>query len=289
MRRRDRDRGSAAREGELRDRRVPLPFGELPVLEAGVGRPVVLVHGNFASQRWWLEQLRAPPPGLRLLAPTLPNFAGAPQLEPPVQLGTYAQAVHALLDAEGLDRVVLVGHSLGASVAELTAVRAPERVAALLLVDGVPPTGLPRPEEHYRALTAFRFDRSGLDAALRALCPARLPEHWERLLDDAQAMAPHVFEGHARALAELRLPLAPSALDAPVTVLRGARDPLILEHMADATARHWPDARRLTWPEVGHSPQLEAPERFGALLADVGQGGIWTPAAVPAPSPRSPP
>lgn len=260
----------------MTDRTIDLNGLRLAVHEAtgadAAGVPVMLVHGNFASRRWWGEQLRDPPEGVRLVAPSLPNFAGSDARPGLLELDAYADVLLELASALEPPRAVWVGHSLGASVCELLATRAPERVAALLLVDGAPPEGLPRPEEHYTLLDGLRGQREGLDAALRPLCPTRLPGYWEELLDDALAMAPEAYAGHARALGAHRLGPVPDGFTASVTVLRGGLDPLIDDDAARATAAHWPHARLLTWDDVGHAPQLEAPARFRDLLADVARG-----------------
>jgi len=258
---------TAALPEGVRDEQVRLA-GNLAVrvAQAGSGVPVVMVHGNFASRRWWGYQLASPPAGLRLLAPDLPNFGMSDPLPGAPSLHGYADALLATIDALGLDRVVLVGHSLGAAVVERATLAAPERVAGLLLMDGAPPEGLPRPEQHYALLAGFVGNRDGLAAALAPMCGATTPPFWQELLDDAAAMAAPAYEGNARTLGEDRLPPVPDGLWLPVLVLHGRLDPLITAEMAEATAEHWPGARFESWPGVGHSPQLEAPERFAARL-----------------------
>ena len=49
--------------------------------DEGVTRTLVALHGNFASSRWWVDLLAAPPAGWRVLAPDLPGFAGTPHSE----------------------------------------------------------------------------------------------------------------------------------------------------------------------------------------------------------------
>lgn len=262
------------------DHHVQLRSGPtVRVAEAGdvdVGTPVVLLHGNFASRRWWTELLTRPPRGLRLIAPDLPNFGASDPLPGPPSLDGYAAALIETMDALGVDRATLVGHSLGAAVVERVALAAPERTVGLILVDGAPPAGLPRPEEHYALLSGFVGDRDGLAAALAPLCGSRTPPYWETLLDDAVAMAAPAFEGNARALGTSELGVAPTGLSLPVVVLHGGMDPLIDADMAMATARHWPDAHLETWPDVGHSPQIEAPDRFAALVSAFVQGAAMT-------------
>ena len=253
----------------IRDEDVRLVDGtRVRVARAGSGSPVVLVHGNFASRRWWQLQLERPPAGLELIAPDLPNFGASDPLVGDLTLDAYAGSLIAILDALDLDAVPLVGHSLGAAVVERVALSAPERVPGLLLIAGAPPEGLPRPEEHYALLAGFVGQRDALAAALGPMAGTQLPPFWEPLLDDAVAMAAPAYEGNARALGGSSLPLV-GRNDAPrvVRVLHGGHDPLITTPMAEATTAHWPGAPLERWPDAGHSPQLDHPERFSKLLA----------------------
>jgi len=239
----------------------------LRIRETGTaGPPVILVHGNFASRRWWTDQLASQPEDMRLIALDLPNFGASDRLPGTPNLDGYAAAVGATLDALGIDAAILVGHSLGAGVVERFALSAPQRVLGMVLMDGAPPEGLPRPEEQYAMLASFIGQREMLAAALAPMAATRTPPYWEELLDDAVAMAPEAYEGNARALGTATLPAAPVTWESPVLVLHGALDPLITADMAAATARHWPGATLESWPDVGHSPQIEQPERFLSRL-----------------------
>ncbi|MFO7543886.1 MAG: alpha/beta fold hydrolase [Trueperaceae bacterium] len=238
---------------------------------AGGGRPVLLIHGNFASRRWWTEQLDDPAPGLDLIAPDLPGFGRSDPLPDSLPeaswVAAWSDALAGLLDALGIERAGVVGHSLGGAAAQALAIRHPQRVSALLLVDAAPPGGFPTPEAHYPVLEAMKTDRNLLHASLAAISPTRIPPYFDALVDDAMAMQPRAFQGNARALAAYDLSADTGAVTAPVTVLHGAKDALVSRAVADATVAAYAGARLVAWPDVGHSPQLEAPEAFRDLLA----------------------
>lgn len=238
---------------------------------AGTGRPVLLVHGNFASRRWWTEQLDDPAPGLDLIAPDLPGFGHSDPLPDALPeaswVAAWADALAGLLDALGIEHAGVVGHSLGGAVAQALAIRHPQRVEALLLVDAAPPGGFPTPEAHYPVLEAMKTDRNLLHASLAAISPTRIPPYFDGLVDDAMAMHPRGFQGNARALAAVDLSAETGAVTVPVTVLHGANDALVSRAVADATVAAYANARFVAWPDVGHSPPLEAPDAFRDLLA----------------------
>jgi pimeloyl-ACP methyl ester carboxylesterase len=235
---------------------------------AGDGLPVMLIHGNFASRRWWREQLEAVPGGLRYVAPDLPNFGDSEPLGGPISLDAYARAVLDLADALDLVRPALVGHSLGAAIVHRLAALAPERWRALVLVSPPSPASFPTPEAHYPVLESFHGRPDLLGPALAAMMPARVPPYFDDLVADGLRMQPDAFGGNARALEEGLSEGAVARFTGPVLALRGDRDALITEAVARAAADAYPLGRLETWSGVGHSPQIEAPRRFSARLAD---------------------
>lgn len=238
-------------------------------VEAGAGVPIVLVHGNFASKRWFRELLQAPPVGARLLALDLPNFGDSDALDAPLTIAAYADAVRGFARALDLETPVLVGHSLGGAVAQTAVADAPDAWAALVLVDASAPEGLTTPEAHYPLLEAFRGQAELLAQALAPMLSSRQPDDFDALVADALRMHPDAFSGNARALDGLDLAPRLAAFRGPVVVVRGALDPLITDAMAQATAAAFTGARSVeleTWEGVGHSPATEDPERFAARL-----------------------
>ena len=237
--------------------------------EAGSGHPVVLVHGNFASKRWWRALLEAPPAGARLVALDLPNFGDSDPLGAPITMAAYADAVRGFARALDLETPVLVGHSLGGTVAMRAAGDDPQAFAALLLIDASAPEGLTTPEAHYPLLEAFRGNGPLLAQALAPMMPTRTPSDMDDLVADALRMHADAFTGNARALEGLDLAPALAAFTGPVRVLRGGQDVLIDAAMAGRTRAAFTgsrDAELLTWDDVGHSANVEAPERVAALI-----------------------
>lgn len=100
-------------------------------------RDLVLLHGQPGSHEDWLGVLEILPAGLRAHAVDRPGYGASPY--PPGGFGANARIVLDGLDARGIDRAVLVGHSYGGGVALAVAALAPERVEALVLVASVGP------------------------------------------------------------------------------------------------------------------------------------------------------
>jgi pimeloyl-ACP methyl ester carboxylesterase len=178
----------------------------------------------------------------------------------------------AVLDALELDRVRLLGHSMGGMVARRLVLAHPERVEALVLMDTS--HGPPRGIEPELALVAGEVALTeGMDA-LRALVDEVRPlgtEADERLRAERpgyvefgdrkwDATAPAAYAGLARAIV-----LQPDQLDAmrsiacPTLVVVGEQDTPFLDD-SEAMAATVPGATLRVIADAGHSPQFEAPE-----------------------------
>jgi pimeloyl-ACP methyl ester carboxylesterase len=133
----------------ISSREVSTPRSTIHLLESGPeeGAPVLFVHGNVASSRFFEETLAALPPNCRGLAPDLRGFGRS---EPkPVDaargLRDFSDDLYDLMKTLGhaTDRKVhLVGWSLGGGVAMQYAIDYPEEVASLTLCCPVPPYGM---------------------------------------------------------------------------------------------------------------------------------------------------
>ncbi|WP_406515883.1 alpha/beta hydrolase [Streptomyces sp. NBC_00873] len=146
--------------------RVPVAGGELAALRWPAREPgapvVVALHGITANALSWGTVARLLAGQVTLIAPDLRGRAGSSGLPGPYGIAAHADDIAALTGALGLDRVVLAGHSMGAFVAALAAVRHPDRFGPLLLVDGgigfPAPTHL-SPDELMTAVIGPAMDR----------------------------------------------------------------------------------------------------------------------------------
>jgi pimeloyl-ACP methyl ester carboxylesterase len=102
-----------------------------------VGQWVVLLHGQPGSGADWQQVVDRLPEGLGVVTPDRPGYGANPR--PAGGFAAGARAAVAEMDARGIDRAVLVGHSYGGGVALATAQLAPERVKALVLLASVGP------------------------------------------------------------------------------------------------------------------------------------------------------
>ncbi|MFF7144218.1 alpha/beta hydrolase [Streptomyces nodosus] len=119
---------------------VPVSGGELAVLRwpgADPGAPVVLaLHGITANGLTWARVAHHLAGRVTLVAPDLRGRGRSGKLPGPYGIAAHADDMATVVGALDLGRVVLTGHSMGAFTAALTAVRHPDLLSGLLLVDG---------------------------------------------------------------------------------------------------------------------------------------------------------
>src|ERR1700729_2340152 len=138
---------------------IPVAGGALATSRLGSERadaPVVLaIHGITSTSRSWLATAGALGDVASLAAVDLRGGGGSHQLPGPFGIAAHVRDMVAVLDALGLGRATVVGHSLGAYIAAALAIAHPDRVAALVLVDGGLTIPLPPGTDPERFLEAF--------------------------------------------------------------------------------------------------------------------------------------
>src|SRR5919206_4227357 len=101
---------------------------------AGDGPPVVFVHGIAGNWQNWLENIPRVAQERRVIAPDLPGFGASEMPRAEITISSYARCVEALCQQLGLDRIALVGNSMGGFISSEVAIRYPERVERMVLV-----------------------------------------------------------------------------------------------------------------------------------------------------------
>lgn len=240
---------------------------EIHHLTAGRGEPVVCVHGNWGSVRWFEPLLARLPAGLQAHAIDLRGRGDTRGPDHDYSLRALAGDLRAFLDALGLASAHLVGHSLGAGVILQLALDAPQYVRSLLLlappwIDGMP---------HVPGVAAFQRrmneDRNVLAAAMAPLFAGPPePALFAALVDDATRQRPAATQATVGALEDWRPGSALATITAPRRVLSGARDPLITPALAAAAATALACPHDLL-PDIGHALLPEAPQAIADALA----------------------
>jgi lipase len=154
-----------------RQRTVPVAGGDLAVGSWGPqDAPVVLaVHGVTASHRCW-PLVAGQLTGLHIIAPDLRGRGRSNTLPGPFGMAQHADDLARVLDDFGVDRALVLGHSMGAFASVVLADRHPSRVSGLVLVDGGLPLTVPEgmsSAEFTRAVLGPAADRLSMTFASR--------------------------------------------------------------------------------------------------------------------------
>lgn len=220
---------------------------------------VVLGPSLGTTMDLWLPQLPALTRAWRVLRYDLPGHGGAPVPDGPFTVDDLAGGVLSLLDALGADRAAYAGVSLGGAVGTALALRAPGRVASLVLCCTSPRFGEPGPWRERAALV--RRDGVGPvadSAAGRWFTPGFTgAEPYVAML---RATDPEGYAACCDALAGFDATARLGAVTAPTLVIAGAQDgPTPPAGHADRLAAGIPGARLAVVDGAGHLANVERP------------------------------
>ncbi|MBK6787346.1 MAG: alpha/beta hydrolase [Betaproteobacteria bacterium] len=248
--------------------------------------PLVLIHGTSASLHTWEGWVAALKGQRRIISFDLPGFGltgpFTGQYSPGDYRGdTYARFVLDLLDALQVPRAVVGGNSLGGEIAWRLAVMAPERVAALVLVDAAGPVFTPESVPLGFAvarlpvvnrIAEWVLPRSVVAQSLTSVYgdPARVtPElvdrHFELTLREGnrralgQRMQQWVMGEGAEQIARVKQ---------PTLILWGGRDRLIPPAVGQWLQQQIAGSRLVVFDDLGHVPHEENPARTVAPVKD---------------------
>ena len=257
------------------------------LVEGRTGPAVVLVHGLGGFAESWRHNIPSLATRATVFAIDLPGFGRSGKPPANYSLVFFARALHAFLEAVGLNQVSLVGHSFGAAVAVTYALTRPARVERLALLAGCVPGFGWRPGWRarlmatpglgealalcgcaplYRSAIANCFHEPadaeveflvGCDYALRTGAPARAA--WLATVRSLTADFVQRRADYRRAIA---------TLDLPILLVHGRQDPAIpATHCAEA-AEGFPRATARWLDACGHFPHIEHASVVNGWLAD---------------------
>lgn len=236
--------------------------------------PILLLHGTSDSLHTWDGWV---PPlvqsGRRVIRVDLPGFGlTGPFPDGDHRIAAYPRLLSGLLDALGVDRVVVAGNSFGGQVAMELALAEPARVDRLVLVDA-----LAYPRSASKVPIGFLVAAvPGLNRVMDYVLPRSLVEDSVRsVYGDPSRVTPALVdryyelslrEGNRAALRN-RFKDLPDEADAlrvkqlrlPVLLLWGGKDQLIPIAAADRFLADIPGSRLVTFPALGHVPHQEDP------------------------------
>lgn len=235
----------------------------------GRGRPVVFLHGWLGSWRYWFPTMEVVAEQFRTYSFDFWGFGDSRRRQTPESIQSYSDQVIRFLDALGIDRVTLVGHSMGGMVALKTALSYPDRITRVATV-GAPIDG-----------DSLSWLLKLTDRPFFADAFARLP--WLRrhlfrffLGETADPAVSEVIDDSVKSNANtLRLAVSSmwrtdlrpelNRLRVPTLIVHGGRDDIVNSNQADLFD-HVAMAEVVLMPRSRHFPFLDEAELFNDVL-----------------------
>ncbi len=240
--------------------------------DQGQGFPVVLLHGTAASLHTWEGWVKVLSPHFRVISVDLPAYGlTGPNSDNDYSVDAYCRFVDAFLDKLDIKQCDLAGNSLGGRIAWGYTWRFPQRVRKLVLVDaaGFPMKKMPRAlklaripvvKDIARWFTPRALVERGIKSAYgdpSKVKPEVVDRYYRLLLREGNREA----FGHRAMLNYLDQTDKLKLIKQPTLILWGGKDTWITPDNAEKYAKALPNAEVIIYPEAGHVPMEEIPEK----------------------------
>jgi pimeloyl-ACP methyl ester carboxylesterase len=252
-------------------------------VEAGKGPSILFLHGLGGSWRDWSANLPAFASDYRVMAMDFPGFGESDKPEVQYSIEWLADVVETFLQEQEIDRVNLVGHSMGAVVALDVASRPKSRVDKLVITDAV---GIGDKSEFLAYAmskkimgpdTGWEFVDSFLKDQFRAMADDLIEKQKPQTARDLFESLKMPITGHPL------LPMTPevqmiasifdfdirpklASIRQPTLILWGAKDPVAPPQDASFLRTRIHSSTLVLFPDSGHSPMIEHPSLFNQEL-----------------------
>lgn len=235
----------------------------------GHGRPVLFLHGWLGSWRYWLPTIECVAQQFRTYSFDFWGFGESRRKYSDVNIQSYSDQVIRFMDELGIDRVQLVGHSMGGMVALKTAINHPDRISRVASV-GAPING-----------DSLSWLLKLTDRPVLADAFVRLP--WLRrymfklflgktadsavreILDDSVKSSALTLRHSVGSMWRTDLRPELHRLTTPTLIVHGGRDDVVNPDQADLFD-NVPAAEVAVMPASRHFPFLEEPDIFNEVL-----------------------
>lgn len=220
---------------------------------AGAGEPVVLIHGLSGSTEWWTRNVRALAQRHQVFLVDLPGFGAMRRAQLRLSLDEAVHWLQRWMEAIGLARASLIGHSMGGYICLRLAALRPDMVNRLILA-------APAVMSFSRSLVTHVVPL--VNTTLRAS-----PRFLATLTYDALRAGPLTLLHSANDLLHRELPHEDlKAITAPTLLLWGAGDHLVPAAVGAALRARIPSARLHILDGGGHVPMFDRADDFNAAV-----------------------
>ncbi len=243
--------------------------------QTGRGKPVVLLHGWLNSWDVWRSIMLALSERHQFRVYALDFWGWGESDKRPHQkfnLSSYASMVMQFMDAMGIDRVPIIGHSMGGTVALTAALDYPERTGQVAVV-GSPIVGnslnllLNLAAKETVAKLAWRIPHI-LDAITWWVLAGEGTDTYHMIRRDVSRTTMEAFFHSINDLSRVDLRPRLPEIRIPVLAIFGERDNIVHPNQAEVIAQLVPQSKVEIFPNSRHFPMRDQPEKFLQVLVE---------------------
>jgi esterase len=243
--------------------------------EFGAGRPLVILHGLFGSSDNWAAIAPKLAGQFHIFALDLRNHGQSPHSDE-LTYPMMARDVVEFLDGQGLERVAVLGHSMGGKTTMQLALDFPERVKRLIVADIAPRAYALEYEAYFRGMLALDLKKFKSRLQMEEVLAPAVPNlvirrfllknlghnpdgsyFWKINLVGIHKNYPHICEAISSG----------KSYDKPALFLSGGKSNYVSEADRPSILKLFPNARFEIIPQAGHWMHADAPEEFVAKVS----------------------
>lgn len=240
----------------------------------GKGKPVVLIHGFAENGKIWSRQVEFLQDNYMLIVPDIPGSGKSPVLADEDQsIENYADCIKAIIEAENLQKVVIIGHSMGGYIALNYLEKYPEDLVSLGLFHSTAYADDQAKVETREKAIQFIM-QNGAPAFLKTSIPGLFNDinknsvEIQTLLQQGSQFSAEALTGYYKAM--IHRPDRATILKQttiPVLIIAGLHDKAVLHQHCLEQSHFAPITFFYTLKESGHMGMLEETEKSNQILA----------------------
>ncbi len=237
-------------------------------LGPGGGIPLLFVHGWNGARAIWFPVMDILARHYRTIAPDLRGFGASNEAPGPFRVETFADDLSALIAELDLDPLVVIGHSMGAAVAQRFAIDRPEAVEGLVLISPIPAGGVAFPPKLDAFFRSIPGNPENADAWLAKLTHREPTREVRALMRAAAAAAPaRVALESYESWTGLQFADEAATIGTPTLVIAPAEDkPMTPDFVRERVVDVIAGSRLEIVEESSHYVPLERPERIARSI-----------------------
>jgi pimeloyl-[acyl-carrier protein] methyl ester esterase len=248
--------------------------------ERGAGHPLILLHGWCMSSAVWKYQFDGLSDSVRLLAPDFRGHGRSRDVAGKITFSGLATDLVDLIEARDLEKVVLVGWSMGAQIALQACAELSGRLAGMVLISATPrftasddfPCGLADSEARGMRLKVQRNTGRALEGFYSRLFAAGELEGCANAAEIVHLLSSIESPDTEAALASLDALVASDmrhllpSITTPTLIMNGGQDRICLPPASRYLHEHIAGSEQVLFPECGHAPFWTFRDDFNANL-----------------------